>query len=405
MFERLKIKIAVRQSGILGVVLVIALFLVLAFNIGTVYVEIDRKLDAISEIPYYKFFTGEVNSEQVINKNRDTMAIFVTPDGQIFLSDVNMFDGETIKEIVVAVESNNSPDGFLRVDEQKLAFRFTNVPLGYAIYLCDYTEEADNAIGMLLITLGAGIIGIICIALISVLWSRRTVAPVEQAFEKQQDLVANASHELKTPITIINTDLAILNGAENFTEEQKKWLDNIERQVNRMGKLVTEMLELARLEAKGKNQVKETVNISTVAEGVVLEAEALAFEKKVSFETDIKSDVKITASTANIEKLVYILVENALKYTPEGKTVSVKVSVDRKRAVLRVRNTGIGIAENDVEKLFDRFYRVDEAHSSGNSFGLGLAIAKSIVDLSGGKIGVDSKENEYTEFVVMFKQA
>lgn len=402
MFERLKIKIAVRQSGIWGVVLVIALFLVLSFNISTVYVEIDRKLDAISEIPYYKFFTGEVNNEQ-FNKSRDTMAIFVTPDGQIFLSDVNMFDGETIKEIVIAVEKNNSPDGLLRVDEQKLAFRYTNVPLGNAIYLCDYTEEYDNAIGMLLITLGAGIVGIICIALISVLWSRRAIAPVEQAFEKQQDLVANASHELKTPITIINTDLAILNGAENFTEEQKKWLENIERQVNRMGKLVAEMLELARLEAKGKNEVKETVNISTVAEGVVLEAEALAFEKKVLFETDIKPDVKITASTANIEKLIYILVENALKYTPEGKTVSVKVGGDRKRAVLRVRNTGIGIAEKDVEKLFDRFYRVDEAHSAGNSFGLGLAIAKSIVDLSGGKIGVDSKEDEYTEFVVMFK--
>ena len=165
------------------------------------------------------------------------------------------------------------------------------------------------------------------------------------------------------------------------------------------------MLELAKMESGKNNDIKVPVNLSEVAESVVLGAEVLAFEHNITFETDIKSSVMINGVEAQIEKLIYILTENALKYTDEGGKVTVSVSGDRKKAVLKVKNTGAGIARENLPKLFDRFYRTDEAHTASNSFGLGLAIAKSIVDSHGGTIGVDSKEGEFTEFVVLFRQS
>lgn len=404
MFEQLKIKVAVRQSMIWGVVLVMALFIVSTYNIVNMYREIDRKLTEIADMPYYSFFDGEINNS-IGEKNRDTMAIFVTKDGNVIPSN-DLYEEETVKQIVNAVfDDSGEVEGYLLVGDNRVAYKCTQTTMVDAVYLCDYTEEYEYILKTMLITIVAGSVGIIAIALISVSWSKRNVAPVEDAFNKQQELVANASHELKTPITIINTDLSILNGsADNLTDEQKKWLDNIGNQVNRMSRLVGEMLLLARLEANGKNQLREEVNLSTVTEGVVLESEALAFEKNVSFTTSIQEDVKISAVAANIEKLVYILVENALKYTPRDGTVTVTVTAERKRASLSVRNTGDGIKKDDIPKLFDRFYRVDESHSTPTGFGLGLAIAKSIVDSCGGTIGVDSKEGEYTEFLVVFKQ-
>ncbi|MGN1042913.1 MAG: sensor histidine kinase [Christensenellales bacterium] len=406
MFEQLKIKVAVRQSIIWGIVLFIALFLVFSYNVSSIYRNVEKKLNEIADMRYYRFLYGQDSSQDAVEKSRDTMAIFVSKDGKTYVSDENVYDEATLQNIIATVmDGSIEKDGYLKVGENKLAYKRENTLLGSAIYLCDYTDDFNIAIRMMIVTIAAGTIGIVAIALISVRWAKRNIAPVESAFEKQQELVANASHELKTPITIINTDLTILNGfADSFTEEQKKWLDNIGSQVSRMSKLVGEMLELARLEANGKNLIKEDVNLSTVAECVVLESEALAFERNVNLVTDIKDDVCISAVSANIEKLIYILVENALKYTPADGTVKVSVSADRKRAKLAVRNTGDGIKKEDIPKLFDRFYRVDESHGATEGFGLGLAIAKSIVDLSGGKIGVDSKEGEYTEFVAVFRQ-
>ncbi len=401
MFEQLKIKIAIRQSIIWGIVLVIALFLVFTFNVTRMYSDVDRKLAAASEIKYYRFL---LDGKEEINegKNIGITTVFITRDGRVFRSDNASFDREAMMKIIEAVYKSKKGDGYLRIGGNRIAFLAEDNELGKAIYLCDFTEDFKRSRDMMMFTTLAGLVGIIAIALISVRWSKRTVAPVEDAFEKQQDLVANASHELKTPITIINTDLAILSdSSDNFTEDQKKWLNNIGTQVNRMSELVGEMLLLARLEAKGKDEPKEEVDLSRVTECVVLEAEVLAFEKNVTLITEIKPDIKICAVKQNIEKLIFILFENALKYTPTGGEVTVKVDGDKKKATISVRNTGEGIKKEDVPKLFDRFYRVDEAHSTKEGFGLGLSIAKSIVDFSGGKIGVNTEEGKYTEFIIL----
>lgn len=407
MFEQLRVRFAIKQSLSLGVMLVIVLALIFSYNLSKLSNDIDSKLNAMVGASYFNFINGSLD-EDGIKKDvgRDTLAIFIDNENTVFLSDIGFYDASTIKAIIEKVLENESDSGNLRINGNYAAYAYRINALGRFIYIYDYTVDFENMRSMLIIMCIAGSLGMIAITLFSFNSARKSVAPIEKAFVKQQELVANASHELKTPLTIINTDISILNSSrESLTAEQRKWLDSINGQISRMSNLVTEMLELAKMESGKNNEIKVPVNLSEVAESVVLGAEVLAFEHNITFETDIKSSVMINGVEAQIEKLIYILTENALKYTDEGGKVTVSVSGDRKKAVLKVKNTGAGIARENLPKLFDRFYRTDEAHTASNSFGLGLAIAKSIVDSHGGTIGVDSKEGEFTEFVVLFRQS
>lgn len=404
MFEQLRIKVAIRQSLTLGIMLVIILMLIFVYNTTKISTNIDNNLNNMRNSNYNYFFDEDADGDKA-DKNRDTLAILVDGKDKILLSDKNFYDSETVKTLIDYALHSDEQSGRVKIGNKFIAFTVKPFILGDIIFVYDYTKDYENLRNMAAIIIIAGAIGMVAIALLSFKFAKNSVAPIENTFNKQQDLVANASHELKTPITIINTDLSILNATrDTMTEEQCKWLDSIGSQLNRMSALVTEMLELARIENNKDQPQKEKVNLSLIAESVVLESEALAFERNLIMESDVQPDVTVTAVAAHIEKLVYILIENALKYTNEGGTVSVSVTGERKKAILKVRNTGEGIARDKIPKLFDRFYRTDEAHSATNSFGLGLAIAKSIVDAHGGTIGVDSKEGEYTEFVVVLRQ-
>lgn len=406
MFETLRVRVAIRQSLTLGVMLIIVLTLILSYNITRLSGNIESKLEEMVNARYYNFIAGVVDKEWAKkDTDRDTLAIYIDNENNTRLSNIVFYDSETVKQLIEIAMEEKSTNGRMKIQGNYIAYALQSTALGTFIYVYDYTKDYENLRNMMVIIIIAGALGMVAITMFSFHSAKKSVEPIENAFMKQQELVANASHELKTPLTIINTDLSILNsGRESMTPEQEKWLDSINNQVGRMSNLVTEMLELAKIEASREKQLREPVNLSEVTEGAVLGSEVLAFEHNIDFVTEIKSNVIINAVPAHIEKLIYILLENALKYTDEGGSVTVTVESERKKAMLKVRNTGDGIARENLPKLFDRFYRTDESHTAANSFGLGLAIAKSIVDTHGGTIGVDSKVGEYTEFIVIFRQ-
>lgn len=406
MFEQLRTKMAIRQSLTLGFMLVIVLTLIFSYNISKLSSDIDNRLEDMINARYYNFINGTMEDTHKKETDRDTLAIFVDNENTVFLSNIGFYDAETVQELIDAAFARQTLDGRMKINGNFIAYAVQNSALGNFIYVYDYTKDYQNLRNMMVIIIIAGSLGMVAITLFSFSAAKKNVAPIENAFNKQQELVANASHELKTPLTIINTDLSILNSSrEGMTDEQVKWLDSIYSQVGRMSNLVTEMLELAKIEAGGEKLLREPVNLSQMTEGVVLGAEVLAFEHNINLETHIQEAVFIHAVPAHIEKLIYILIENALKYTKDGGDVTVTLEAERKKAVLKVRNTGEGIERENLPKLFDRFYRTDEAHTASDSFGLGLAIAKSIADAHGGTIGVDSKVGEYTEFLVVFRQS
>lgn len=402
MFRKIRIRTVLYQIALIFIVLIAVFAFNGIYNYEIMINQIDSRLN--ESLKYGRDFSDNKNQQATRPEfMRNLLVIKVYSDKKYESLNLSYYDEEMIKKIISIATDG---DGRKIINGKNIAYVVTEEKdmEYYCIFAYDYTNEynlfINNLLTILCTCLAVMVMGSILVFKIT----KRDFTSIENAFYKQQELVANASHELKTPLTIINTDLSILNlSSDSFTDEQKKWLNGIGTQISRMSAMINEMLELARFEAiREKNT--EIVNFSEIAESVVLETEALAFEKQVEFVSDIAPKVKISARKAEIEKLVFILVENAMKYTePKGK-ITVKLNAERHRAYLRVRNTGAGIPREKLPKLFDRFYRLEESHTTAGSFGLGLSIAKAITDSNNGTIGVDSKVGQYTEFIVIFKE-
>lgn len=231
------------------------------------------------------------------------------------------------------------------------------------------------------------LISLIFLTLLGYLYSSVTTAPIKNAFKQQSDLIANASHELKTPLTIISTNLSVMESEPSSTiEDNAKWLESINGQISRMDSLIKNMLELGRLEHATVN--KELFDFGEVVEGSCLEFEVMCFEKNVKLLTEVQKGAIVYGDKSALERLVIILLDNALKYCGENGKVGCKLTVTSKKAHLDVLNTGETISKEDAKHVFDRFYRSDGARANpdGNSFGLGLSIAQATVQGNGGTI-------------------
>lgn len=245
------------------------------------------------------------------------------------------------------------------------------------------------------------LISLIFLTLLGYMYSSVTTAPIKNAFKKQSDLIANASHELKTPLTIISTNLSVMESEPNSTvAENSKWLESINGQISRMDSLIKNMLELSRLEHSDFN--KELFDFGEVVEGACLEFEVMCFEKNVKLLSNVQKGLTIYGDKNALERLVIILLDNALKYCGENGKVGCKLTQNGKKAHLEVLNTGEAISKEDAKHVFDRFYRSDGARANpdGNSFGLGLSIAQATVQGNGGNISCKGIEGKGTVFTV-----
>ena len=247
----------------------------------------------------------------------------------------------------------------------------------------------------------------VTVGLLAYLLSDHVLDPVKKGLQKGKDFISNASHELKTPLTIIKANLSVIQSEPNATvKENEKWLQTIEEQVERTNSLVLDMLELSRLD-NAEIRYSESVDLSAIVTSVTLSLEALCFEKEISIDEAIEDNAMVIGSKQNLERLVLILLDNAIKYTPDNGKISVGLHQNKKNVVFSVKNTGEGIKKEDLGLVFERFYKGDRARTqetNKKSFGLGLAIAKTICDQHKAKIECYSEENEYTEFTVTFKK-
>lgn len=242
--------------------------------------------------------------------------------------------------------------------------------------------------------------------IISYFLSKWLLAPVKNTIQQQMLFIADASHELKTPITIIsaNTDI-IASHSEETVESQKKWLGYIKDESARMTELVNNMIFLARNDSGIKKDVKNTiVSLSDIVWNSVLPLESVAYEKNKTLTSSIEPDINIIGDEKKLHQLVVILIDNAIKYTNDGGVVSVKLILKQGKAKLFVRNTtDTAIPQEKIKHIFDRFYRVDSSRArKEGGYGLGLAIAKTICDEHRANIHVKSSVEKGTMFTVTF---
>lgn len=274
---------------------------------------------------------------------------------------------------------------------------YGNDTILYAVYDCTAERITLNKL-LIIISIGLSAT-IVIVGFFAWGLSKSNVKPVVEALDKQKALIANASHELKTPLTIINTQLELISD-EALTDNQKKWIGGVNEQTRRMETLIKEMLELSKLEANKELSLGD-VNISDLFESTILSLEAPCFEKEISLESDIQPNVIINSDKEKVEKLFVILLDNATKYTPTGGSIKVALKTRKSWALFSVMNTGDGIPKEKLDKVFDRFYKTEESRTGeSNSFGLGLSIAKSLVEALHGVIRCESEVNEYTKFSV-----
>lgn len=251
-------------------------------------------------------------------------------------------------------------------------------------------------------------LAMVIVYFISLFIAMQSIRPIREVIEAQKRFVADASHELKTPLTVILANNSILLKHESATvHEQRQWIDSTLEEATHMKKLIEDMLFLAKSEVPSTDLPTEEINLSTFVIGCSLQFEPLAFEKGIHFETDVTDKLTITGNSVQIRQLIMILLDNAVKYCDKSGTVSVCMHLQNSQIILNVKNTGVPISSEDLPHIFDRFYRSDvsRTNSAVKGYGLGLSIAKNIAEHNHGQISVESNEEIGTKFTIIFKSS
>ena len=268
------------------------------------------------------------------------------------------------------------------------------------IAFIDYTSNEQSRKNVLIASGFSGLAGLIAFAFLSLWISGLMVKPVENAFEKQKQFISDASHELKTPITVILSNSELL---EDQIGENKQ-LSYIKKECDRMHHLVTSLLTLTHLEqAQHAPADKSDFSLSDALLEQILPMESVAFERGITMVENIDSDITFYGVKEQLQQVADILIDNALAYTKKGGEIHISLNRTPHHITFTVSNTGEEIPPDERERLFERFYRQDKARNrSGGHFGLGLSIASTIVARHRGRIHVESADG-FNSFIVTLK--
>jgi two-component system heavy metal sensor histidine kinase CusS len=227
------------------------------------------------------------------------------------------------------------------------------------------------------------------------------IARLERSFTEIRRFTADASHELRTPLTAIRTEAEVALGRPSIAAEHQHLLGSILEECDRLTRMTDQLLTLSREDAGVARQVREGIDLAALVSRVVDTMQPVAEAKGVRLDMAGRAGLPMTGDEARLRQVFYNLLDNAIKYTPEGGKVEVRLEPEDQLAVVTVRDTGIGIAPEHLPRVFDRFYRVDKARTRAEGgTGLGLSIAKTIVVAHGGQIGLASTPGQGTTCTV-----
>ena len=391
MIRKLRLKIVGISVVTVAVVLVSAL-VILALSTRS-------QMAQSSEARLYEALEGKLDkSELPGSSGLPCFVAEVYSGGTIRLSGssyYNLQDEEMVLHIVQAALEREDDSGVLGDYSLRYLRRIGVVSVRIAFTDCTMEQATMRSL-----LLRSGLVALAALAVLAGLsycLAGLVVGPVKRAWQEQKQFVSDASHELKTPLTVI------LSSSELAAEEQdvqrtKQYVEGIHAESLRMKALVEDMLTLARTES-GTRPETEAVDLSDTVLESVLAFEPVAFESGRELVYDIQPELTVMGSGVQLRRLTDILLDNAVKYAAEGTPVRLLLRQEGRCAALRVENRGETIPAEKLRHIFDRFYRADESRSGGEGFGLGLAIAQSIAQSHGGSIGCASEEG-VTRFTV-----
>jgi heavy metal sensor kinase len=222
---------------------------------------------------------------------------------------------------------------------------------------------------------------------------------IQQVIVSQRRFIQDVSHELRTPITIMRGELEVALKRDRTTEEYGRILKSNLEETKKIGKLLEDLLALARFDSSSATLVRASTNLSSLLRDILDDMEILARQKGIALEYISQDGVTLPLDKDKIMRVFVNVIDNAIKYTPEHGSICVEVIKENNCAFITVTDTGIGIPQHDLPHIFDRFYQVDKSRSSAG-FGLGLSIARSIIEAHGGYITVESMQSQGTTFLI-----
>ena len=304
-------------------------------------------------------------------------------------------DEAELSELLTAALEAGEPSGVL--EAYNLRYCRSGPPGGQRFVFVDISSEISTMENLVRSCLFIGCVSFLAFLVISLLLARWAVKPVDEAWKQQRQFVADASHELKTPLTVILTNAELLQDAGSV---QPQFADNILVMARQMRGLIENLLDLARVDNGAAKKAFEPVDLSRLTADALLPFEPVFFERGLELLSDIAEGVTVLGSAGHLRHVVEILLDNACKYAADQGTVTVRLERGGgKFCLLAVANPGPAISREDLTNIFKRFYRVDEARSRNGSYGLGLAIAEGIVQAHRGKIWAESRGGVNTFFV------
>ena len=315
--------------------------------------------------------------------------IRATPWGQSIQSTggFDLSDEQMLSDIVALAASASEPLGVL--DQYDLRYFRSQSPTELTLVFMDISAERAAMRNLRLTCAGIGLLALGLFWAVSFLLARWAVRPVERAWEEQRQFVSDASHELKTPLTVILTSAELMQ-----TDPDPQHPRSILAMSRRMRELVESLLELARVDNGAVRAAFGELDLSALVADELLPFEPLFFEGGLTLESQLEEGLHISGSDRHLRQVLTILLDNALRYSPETAAVRVELTGQGSSALLTVANPG-ELTREQCRSIFRRFYRADPARTAGGS-GLGLAIAQGIVADHGGKIWADSREGTVT---------
>ena len=364
----------------------------IASNDG-VFPEFDPSKHQLSiHLPYSDVITEETQfstrffsvwldgHQQITNINVDSVSTITEQDVEGYIEKVLEKDGER---------------GWI----SDYRYKVVNTPNGTTVVFVNGIVY-KNMVNRLLFTALLVLLGSAALILIlMIVVSKWAVRPVAESYEKQRQFITDANHELKTPLTLILSNLDIIE-----TEFGKnEWLDDIRSEGERMGELINQLVMLSRLDEDRSDLVREPFNLSDMAADLVSEFENLSAERGKDLASDIEPYILYEGDEGLIRRLMSVLLDNAVKYCDPQGSIRVKVYRRGHHPVIIVENTFRDVGSLELDRLFDRFYRADKARTFSGNFGVGLSIAKSIVQKHKGEITAYKKEEAVIGFRAVLK--
>ncbi len=405
MIKKLKLKFILTNMILVGIVLIIAFMGVFAFIYRAEKIDTEMALEEAmmaflkKEPPFIS--DKPMPDDLALNAMHVCLVLTDNWGGIVRIYDAGLDLSEAMLAEAFSKLSHKGEKSAL-ISSLGLFYVKKTVPMGTLVGFTSSSDLQDTMETTFLICGSVCIFTLLLFLWISIMIASLAIHPVEEAWQQQKQFVADVSHDLKTPLTVILANNNILLSAKDSDSAERKWLESTEDEANRMRSLIDRMLELSGSENLNGKIIMNETNVSDALEAVLLQFEPVAFEKGIVIESEIALNVRMVSNEDAWVRLFHILLDNAIKYSQVGGTVHVSLSVVKQSVKLTVSNGGL-IKEEDLPHLFERFYRADKARGVGG-FGLGLSIAKNIAESLGGTIVVESNEDIGTRFTVILKK-